>query len=471
MLNRNLLRDHSLKCKLPTIATRLIIPLSMVTDIDGRINMSIEEIRKQELMTSKCIPTALKALEDANCIRKQDGVYYNNMSLFTTDKPTKFEYVTMYNFFNKPEFKKLYKRAIHFIFYILTSQLPGEWHSFAIERSYRTASHTPILNYFYCFKDFLNVLIDLIEKGILEVEFNHNQSVTHLCHETQNIKSLLKAYCEQSQSNRKKRTCNPKNTHVIRVRISKKLVNKKEVTSIYDPERLSTLRDLQEISLNYGHELYNYTEEALQEIHITKLNLFKKFGSYGIQLYREALQTFFKEQSHLFPNLMRKVKFGQHINTYYVTPTIQMTIQQKLKDIQEQYLALLNTEESITLSTPYVAYLVDHAQDDELVKLNVTLKKHVLIQEQLYKEEAWRVYLTRLGNIYKEQQKRGLSHDEIIELSLHNSLWNESAVSQTNEKLSSNNQNNRQLTHTEQVGILNFDSMKVFKDVIGWKNQ
>ena len=79
------------------------------------------------------------------------------------------------------------------------------------------------------------------------------------------------------------------------------MVNKKEVTSIYDPERLSTLRDLQEISLNYGHELYNYTEEALQEIHITKLNLFKKFGT--IAVFKKYLQNLGFEESFVRPPL------------------------------------------------------------------------------------------------------------------------------------------------------------------------
>ncbi|MGR9635597.1 hypothetical protein ACU82A_32075 [Bacillus cereus] len=58
MLNRSKLREHALKNNLSTIATRLIAPLAMVTDIDGRIYVDKEDIRKQELMSTRCIPTA-----------------------------------------------------------------------------------------------------------------------------------------------------------------------------------------------------------------------------------------------------------------------------------------------------------------------------------------------------------------------------------------------------------------------------
>ncbi|MEB9673235.1 MULTISPECIES: hypothetical protein [Bacillus cereus group] len=435
MLNRSKLREHALKNNLSTIATRLIAPLAMVTDIDGRIYVDKEDIRKQELMSTRCIPTAFKDLEEANCIYKEDGVYYNNMAIHIDHRPTRFTYISLYKFFQDKHFKKLYKRPLQFLYYILTSQLPGEWHRFAIERGYVTATNNPILKYFYNFKDLLNVLVLLIENGLIEIEFTHDGKKHLLTSDIENVRELLEVYCELNELNRKKRTCDEKKSHVIRVRIAKKHVKRENVTSIYEPERLATLRDLRDIAIRYGHDLEQFEQSSLEKIHMTKKKLYDNFGKYGVQLYRDSLQRFFQEQSFIFPRLMREGKFGNYILNFYVMPVIRMTLSQKLEKMKVDYLQSMDILSLVEESEPYINFITTAGIDDEVINIASEISTYTEITATISKSKAWDIYFSRLNTIYDENIQKGLKQDYIHQLAKEYKLSNPNFEREFEQKL------------------------------------
>ncbi|GAB6501227.1 hypothetical protein [Bacillus cereus] len=412
MLNRSKLREHALSNNLSTIAARLIVPLGMVTDIDGRIYADEEEIRKQNLMSPRCIPAAFKDLEKANCITKENGVYYNKMAVHIEEKPTQFTYVSLYKFFQKDAFKKLYKRALQFIFYILTSQLPGEWHRFAIERGYITATNNPILRYFYNFKDFLNILVSLIENGLIEVEFKLDGKTVFLTQKCENVRELLEEYCEL-QGSRKKRTCSINKSHVIRVRIAEKLVKKEKVTSIYDPNRLATLRDLRDVANLYNHDLEQFSQSSLEKVHMAKKKLFDNFGNYGIELYRECLHSFFEEQSHRFPQLMREGKFGSTLINFYVMPVIRMTINQKLEQMKTEYLQSMDIQEIVAAGEPFIKFVTEAAIVDDVINVDTIVSNYPELNPILSNNKTWEQYLQHVKHTYTNLCLHGETIEDI----------------------------------------------------------
>ena len=109
-----------------------------------------------------------------------------------------------------------------------------------------------------------------------------------------------------------------------------KTCKRENVTSIYEPERLATLRDLRDIAIRYGHDLEQFEQSSLEKIHMAKKNYTIILGNMAYS-YIETAYNAFPEQSFIFPRLMREGKFGNYILNFYVMPVIRMTLSQKLE--------------------------------------------------------------------------------------------------------------------------------------------
>src|SRR5699024_10179584 len=92
--------------------------------------------------------------------------------------------------------KKLYKRQLQFLFYIISAKLPGHEHSLAIEHLYQNLTNAKDvkLDFFISFEDIISNLLDLINKGFfderlaaIKVIFNKN---------TKNLKERLYKFAE-----------------------------------------------------------------------------------------------------------------------------------------------------------------------------------------------------------------------------------------------------------------------------------
>src|SRR5699024_12479619 len=104
--------------------------------------------------------------------RGKDGYLYSNFNTISTADNHNFHYINLYKFFQSDEFKKLYKRQLQFLFYILSVKLPGHEHSLSIEHLYQNRSNAKDvkLDFFISFEDMISNLLDLIYKVLFEFQ-------------------------------------------------------------------------------------------------------------------------------------------------------------------------------------------------------------------------------------------------------------------------------------------------------------
>ena len=76
-------------------------------------------------MTPKLVPDAIKGLLNIGWIRQGTaGKLYSTYTCHTTPETKGFYYINLYKLFQKDVFKKMYKRRINLLYYILTSKIP-----------------------------------------------------------------------------------------------------------------------------------------------------------------------------------------------------------------------------------------------------------------------------------------------------------------------------------------------------------
>ncbi|MEN1970670.1 hypothetical protein WMZ97_21845 [Lentibacillus sp. N15] len=192
MLSREMLKQQRILKSLSSVSLRLIPFLAANTDLDKRINIMLEHIKAANIMTPRLIKEALGKLEKIEWIyRGKDGYLYSNFNTISTADNHNFHYINLYKFFQSDEFKKLYKRQLQFLFYILSAKLPGHEHSLAIEHLYqnRTNAKDVKLDFFISFEDMISNLLDLINKGFFEVRLAASKEI--LNKNTKNLKERL----------------------------------------------------------------------------------------------------------------------------------------------------------------------------------------------------------------------------------------------------------------------------------------
>lgn len=434
MLSREMLKQQKILKTLSSVSLRLIPFLAANTDLDKRINVTLEQIEAANIMTPRLIKEALGKLEKIGWIyRSKDGYLYSKFNTISTADSHNFHYINLYKFFQSNEFKKSYKRQLQFLFYILSAKLPGHEHSLAIEHLYqnRTNAKDVKLDFFISFEDMISNLLDLINKGFFEVRLGANREV--LNKNTKNLREKLNTFAEKTGKRKKRMSHKEEKHHIIHIRIAKDLVSKDQICDIYNMTRLSTLQDLKSIAKDFGCSLDSFDVKALEKVHMVKAKIYKEFGNVGIQLYREGLKDFFNNRSHAFQSLMENGEFGNTIKNYYVIPKIEQKIKSLFEQVKNDYFTKANTfpyqplglKHAFKDSKPFISYIMEESYKDNLIILDRELKAScTFIYNQLTKEDkTWFEFKEKVEKIYREEaEAHGNDRNKVFYLAIQKQL-------------------------------------------------
>lgn len=404
MLIRKLLQQQDRLALLNTTSFRLIPVLAEKSDVDGLLHFSMNEIKEQGYMTPKLVPDAIKGLLNIGWIRQGTaGKLYSTYTCHTTPETKGFYYINLYKLFQKDVFKKMYKRRINLLYYILTSKIPGIFHSIAVERLYKNKTFANQLAIQY-FDDLMNNLIPLIEAQIVEVKLGKSSAI--LTHKTANIKEQIYNFCGKETAATRKKRMRGEKEHILHIRIAKEVL--KDKTTIYDTDRRSTLKDLEEIASKYDYSLDVFSEDALKEVHMVKHKIHKEFDNLGIAIYRESIRSFFEHSSHSFGPLMEKQEFGKVIKNHYVVPRIK-------KELTNAVIEAEKTQE-LSKTEAFLRYFTKESYFDDLVlfdhTMNTTFSNVYETAKQM--NGTWKQFADEVEHIYQQEASRGNSSEVVI---------------------------------------------------------
>lgn len=460
-------KSQSILKTLNTVDLRLIVGLSLNADCDGRINSTIQKIKDLGYMTPKLVMPTLKRLVNLGWVRKEGTDFFTNYTTNTSPNRKGHYYINLFKFFQTETFKTMYKRDILFIFYILTSKLPGTFHRVEIERLYRNKINKKskrglLIDYFTNFEDLVTHLTSLIEKGIFEVKLTRTKVL--LTENTPNIKEHFYNYCGKNYNSRKKRIRHQEDHNVIEIRISEKIL--KEKTTVFDEERLSTLLDFVDIAAKYQCGVDLSDVKKLEPIHMFKHKLYGTFGKLGVQVYREAVDSFFKHQGYQFGKLMENGvdTFVKYLKHYYVMPTLTSRLKELFDEMynktrlgrsmfidlsNEEMERIVSLEEEYKETTaPYVRYIQEEAYHDEIIKIDhyMTNKFNQLYIDFVHTNKDWMNFKQKVNLIFRTEEVLGNTKKDVYRLALQNKLNNQERIDfQLNQKREEKRQERREV--------------------------
>jgi|GEM_PF-6165319 len=422
MLNRAILQQQSKLNLLNTISLRIMPLLAGVSDLDGLVQISVDQIKEKGYMTKKLVPTAIEGLLNVGLLRKdENGKLYSLFSTNTEPNNKGFYYINIFKFFSKDIFKAMYKSRIKLLFYLIGAKIPGTWHSVSVEKLYRnkTVEGKVALEVFEDFNDLMSNLISLITGGIIEIKLG-KQSLT-LTKNTPNLKEKIYAFCGKSNAkSRKKRTRGEKDDHILHIRVSDEVL--KEKTTVYDEDRRPTLKDLERIASKYDYSLDVFPKESLEEVHMVKHKIYKEFGNLGISIYRESLESFFGSNSHSFARHMNNKEFGKVIKNHYVVPRINMELTSLIEKI--------NIKKELPKTEPLLRYFTEEAYLDNLVIFDNNMKQsHPDFYEEAKQNSiVWNHLAKKVEAIYQKEAAAGNEPAKVLEFSMKGVLTSKNRI-------------------------------------------
>lgn len=256
---------------------------------DGRIYASQEEIKNALNFQSKTLVRVIAELTKLNLLSfENDGYFYSHFHVLSSGKHSDETYVRNLNVFTSPTVLNLKKNELRLFLYVASRSLINNiFKRSAIETLYSNDTHSGV-PYIDSYLSLSMILNTLISKDLIEIKFN---DVIYAKENIDNFLPALHNFC--GYEDRKKRMSkNPKNKHVIGLRVNKKFIDAKDVR-----ENIAARAEIEQFA-----ELNGFFHSDLQSSTIPILIgnvqnvLFNTFGVVGYKIYREALFSYFEKE-------------------------------------------------------------------------------------------------------------------------------------------------------------------------------
>lgn len=491
MFNRNSLTPSSVM-PLHSNSIRAILLLGNRVDIDHRFNThnllsSLQELLHISKQKAKAV---IHELQFYRFIRKdEDGHYY---SLFTKKYEkgmTDYAYIPYFRFFNEYEslFLSMKERELKLFLYVLTRKQAGIFHQISVEHLYKnkTFEKKNVLPFFHSQKEVAHYLHRLISKQLLQIRFFYKGE--NVIWDTQNAEegfNLFNEFCGKIEKGKRKKRFGL-SRHKIELRIHPiLLIGKKneytleerefmsgrslkkdlyflknhqqrqiQVQSVYEAH--SSLFELKTIAMEHGYNLEHLAAEYpdfVAHVHQLKLELWKQFGRIGIELYREALTSYFSNQEHRFLEDVLEDKFTSILKNYYILPTLQKEFlthaQCLLKNQQERgFISHAVIKEQKEYANAIAQYFNQQSFFDRSVVLHHAIECMEGMNLTFLTQELpeFKVLHERVMSVYKTELQKGMDKETVLSLALSNRLQakHSKIATSSTDSTRSNNQKNK----------------------------
>lgn len=372
-LDRTLLRDFPMKqLNISQTALNLIFHLTPFVDRDGRIHLDKEVVRRKMYCDRRELHKALNELRETTyqgkkLITYENGYYVSHFHLPTNGDDSYLKHIP---FYNSADFQNLSKNQTRLFLYIATNNIRNQFTRVAVENLYKNTLHDREygLNIYDSYKDMTEDLFFLIDNGYISVRFQGHKkpidnNATHYksdFHRTFGFKN-----------NKKSRTSKYfKPKHNLDLKVNHILFNEEAIKNEAGKAELRLLAE----RYHMCHE--DMKAETFNFIIGRKKSLIEQFGIAGLEIYRTALQKYFKEknESIIYYDLV-----GKAVNTFtdfYLLEEIKKVI---LSTLENQLGGFVSTSLSNPIKSAHIPtlikYFIANSSDEHKVLIDQDIKK------------------------------------------------------------------------------------------------
>lgn len=364
---------------------------------DGRIYCDLDELRSSLYMQNKTLNRVINELLSLKFISEKDGFLYSRFHVLTNGDKEDKGYIRNIKALTSPEFINLDKKKKRFFLYVASFARLGVPKAVSVEALYSNKYHSGV-NYIESYKELTEILFEFVQKGLFVVYINgerfDNKSI--------DFEEKFHAYCGYNPATGKKRM-SLKRTHKIAIKIHERLLLE-VINNESSKEEIKYFAS----EFNIYHEVMR--PETIPFIINIQNDLFDRFGSAGLELYRNALVSYFsnEQENVLYHDLLAKEDETKAVNImvdFYL-----------LKDVQQIMVKVLTEKTNLNGLESFFAqdnhlsvlihYFIEKSSDNHKILLDAELEQHGLSLDRVIqtnqKEESLTLLNKFISDIYNQ---------------------------------------------------------------------
>jgi len=368
---------------------------------DGRIYCNLDELNKSLFMQKKTLNRVINELISLNLLSEKEGFLYSHFHVLSNGDKEDKGYIRNIKALTSNEFLALDKKKKRFFLYVASFARMGAPKSVSVEALYSNKYHSGV-NYIESYQELAEILFEFVQKGYFVVYINGKR----YDNTTNDFQHKFHAYCGYNPTTGKKRM-SLKRTHKIALAIHDRLL-KDVINNESSKEEIKYYAN----EYNIYHEVMR--QETIPFIISIQNDLFERFSSAGLELYRHALETYFstEQENVLYHDLLAKEDETKAANTmmdFYLLKEVQQIIVKVLKEKTnlndlESYFAKENHLSNL------IQYFIEKSSDNHKILLDAELEKHGLtldrainnVTKESFIEESLSLLNRHVTDIYKQ---------------------------------------------------------------------
>ncbi len=299
----------------------LLMYLSPYVDLDGKINISMEQAKFDMYMQQRTLDLAIREALSYRLLYKKGNDYYSKFHIHTDGNSNDLRYVKLIPAYTSKEVFSYSLRTKRLFYYFLSAKRIGTWHQIHIENLYKNREKNVNIgvNYFDSAKEVLDALLELMENGHIEIELPLKNGLT-LNKKTANYEHLLKLYFGYKDDGRKKRITRRESANrVLNVRISNSIIQE-------DLKVQASANEIKLITAKHGIPFTKIKEKNLGYLIQYKNELFNLIGEAGIAIYRNAIEQYIEKNAFDWLHYNDTDKLANYFMTYHLLEEIKMAL-------------------------------------------------------------------------------------------------------------------------------------------------
>lgn len=373
---------------------------------DGRIYTKMENVKEALNFQAKTLVRVIVELEELSLLTKEGDFYYSHFHVLSNGQKSDEMYVRNLKIFTSPTVLNLKKNELRFFLYVASRGLINKVAKLvAVESLYSNEYHKGV-NYIDSYLELVSILDVLVSKELINVFIDDqifNQSnATH-------FKATFHQYCGYKEDSRKKRM-SKKSTHNIGLRVNPLLFDKKEDITENIASRSEIEYFAKENGFFHSHMRPNTIPTFIKNVQDV---LFERFSLVGVELYRQALVTYFSTERDnvIYHDLYADANSSKAVNTmvdFFLLPSIIELIAAAASSatVEDRVVSYFKSKENLLA---LVDYFNEMASDNHRILLDEALEEVGVILTDLVEtveilnptENSWLLLQAQTKNIYK----------------------------------------------------------------------
>lgn len=373
----------------------LLMYLSPYVDLEGKINIDLEQAKYDLYMQQSTFERALTELFTLRLLYKSGEHFFSRFHIHTDGRSPEQRYIKLLKAFTSPKVCGYPLRTKRLFYYFVGAKRLGSWHQVRIENLYRNRSHQDDtgVKYFDTCKEVVATLCVLIQDGLIELKLGSSNEL--LTKDYPNIEGRLFSFFEIEKGVRKSRM---HKRDVVNRTISVRIPNELAANEY----RVKASEEEIRILMENQHVPFHEIKRANLNYMISYKNeLFSMIGPEGIALYRNALHSFIETHSFDLLYYNEHDKLANYFMDYYLLEEIknvliQSAYHQKVCGDRIGETTILPLCNEYKLSFEQVGmllqYFIEKSSIQHKILLEEELVKHeISLNELLYNKPLWQL--------------------------------------------------------------------------------